>query len=245
MLRFYDAAVAAVAASVFLCGPASASPITYTSQSSFLAAVGKSITDDYSNAGYVRSFGPSPPNFMTFSYMSSVLNETQYSGVAAPPNQNTVVGPLAGGGNPYYAAFGTNGYGSFDLGFTSTSLTKNGGVFGVSFNYRNTSPSNPIKFLTSFIVDFADGSSMSVSPPASGAFLPAGFATDYFGVTSKSPITDISFQSSNLLGTFGLDNLTIAAAPIGVPEPSALSLFCAGLAGMAFFNRRRRPRRAA
>jgi hypothetical protein len=235
MLNFYRSA--AFAAALLVSGSASAATLTYANQASFLAAVGTSITDDYSNPGYVRSFGPNPPNFMTDAYMTSVLNQTTYIDTRFA-NHNEVIGPLNGTGNPYFCS-GCNG--SFDLGFKTTSLTSGGGVYGVSFNYRDGVPgsSDP---LMDFFVTFADGSTADYTVPPTGAFLPSGFASDFWGITSDLQIADIYIGVNGKpsdpihAAVFGLDNLTIAAP---VPEPFTLGIFGAGLAGLAAMRRRR------
>lgn len=240
MISICRFAAVGIAAAFFVSGSAFGATIVYGSQASFLAAVGTSITDNYSNPGYVRSFGPNPPNFMTDAYMTSVLKQTTYKDTQVPLNNNEVVGPLDGSGNPYYCA-GCNG--SVDLGFKSTSLTTGGGVFGVSFNYRDGglpgAPNNP---LFDFFVTFGDGSMADYTVPQSGPPGPSGFAPDFWGITSDLQIADIYFgvkgaPSSSAI--FALDNLTIAGAKVAAPEPLTLGIFGAGLAGMATMRRRR------
>jgi hypothetical protein len=237
MSKIYRYAAAAIVSVLVSSVSASAATIIYGNQSAFLAAVGSSITDNYSNPGYVRSFGPNPPNFMTDSYMTSVLNQTTYKDTMIPTNNNEVVGPLDGSGNPYYCA-GCNG--SFDLGFGSTTLTSGGGVFGVSFNYRDGglpgAPNNP---LFDFFVKFGDGSTVDYTVPQSGAPGPSGFAGDFWGITSNLQIADIYFgvngqPSSSAI--FAIDNLTIAS----VPEPMTLAIFFAGLGGVAMARRKKK-----
>lgn len=227
---------AVVFTTIFGSATAFANTITYTSDPSFLAAVGSSITDNYSNPGYARSNGPQP-TFMTDAVMSAVLGQTTYTDTKFP-NQNEVVGP-ASGGNPYFCS-GCNG--SVKLGFLSTSLTTDGGVYGVSFNYRDGVPGatgQPFDFL----VTFGDGSKTDYTVPASGQVLPGGFATDFFGITSDQEIASIYFGidgSPSSSTVFALDNLTIAAAQ-SVPEPISMAVFGVGLAGLAAVRRRKMP----
>ena len=240
MLNIHHFAAAAIASLVAVSGSASAGTIVYSSQSSFLAAVGTSITDNYSNPGYTRSFGPNPPNFLTDAYMTSVLNQTTYKDTMFP-NHNEVIGPIDGSGNPYFCT-GCNG--SFDLGFKSTSLTSGGGVFGVSFNYRDGglpgAPNNP---LFDFLVTFANGSTVDYTVPQSGSPGPSGFAGDFWGITSDLQIADIYVGvdgKPSAATIFGLDNLTIAANKTVVPEPMTLGIFAAGLGGIAAMRRKKK-----
>jgi hypothetical protein len=237
MLSIYRSAAAAIALVLFGSGSASAAAVQYSSQSSFLAAVGTSITDDYSNPGYARSNGPTP-SFMTDAAMTSVLNQTTYRDTMFA-NHNEVVGPSSGG-NPYFCT-GCNG--SFDLGFGNTTLTTGGGVFGVSFNYRDGglpgAPNNP---LFDFLVTFGDGSTADYTVPQSGAPGPGGFTPDFFGITSTLQIEDIYVGVDghpSSASIFGLDNLTIAASRTAVPEPMTMTMFGMGLAGATILRRRK------
>lgn len=227
-----------IAAVLATCGAASATPIIYGSQASFLAAVSTSITDDYSNPGYVRS--TITPNYMTDAFMTSVLHQTTYQDTQSPLNQNEVFGPF-GVGNDFYYCAGCNG--SFVLGFQNTSLSKSGGVFGVSFDYRDGGlPGPPNNPLFDFLVTFGDGSTIDYTVPESAP--PTGnFATDFWGITSDKQITSIYFgvngQPSHS-ATFGLDNLTIAAKKVAVPEPGTLWILAAGMSGMVLARRRKK-----
>ena len=235
MISICRYAAAGIAAAFLASGSAFAATITYANQASFLAAVGTTIIDDYSNPGYLRSFGPNPPNFMTDAYMSGVLNETKYIATLLA-NKNEVVGP-AMGGNPYYCT-GCNG--SFDLNFQTTSLSTGGGLFGVSFNYRNGGLLGGTGTFD-FLVNFADGTSTDyiIAMTALGGQTP-----DFFGITATQQIKDIYFGVNGKAGLgpiFFVDNLTIAGAKAvtAVPEPLTLGMFGAGLAGVAAARRRR------
>jgi hypothetical protein len=234
MLSFYRTAMA-IGLALVVSGPAYAAAITYANQASFLAAVGTTITDDYSNPGYLRSFGPNPPQVMTDAYMSGVLNQTKYK-TTTIPNGNIVIGP-AMGGNPFYCS-GCNA--TYDLNFQTTSLSTGGGVFGVSFNYRNGGlPGGTGTY--DFLVTFADGTFFDYTTPMTTL---SGQTPDFFGLTATQQIRDIYFGLNGKPGlgpVFHLDNLTIAGAKAvtPVPEPLTLGMFGAGLAGMATMRRRR------
>lgn len=235
MISICRFAAAGIAAAFLVSESAVGATITYANQASFLAAVGTTIVDDYSNPGYARSFGPNPPNFMTDAFMSGVLNQTKYTSTLIP-NINEVVGP-ASGGNPFYCT-GCNA--SFDLNFQTTSLSTGGGVFGVSFNYRNGGLLGGTGTFD-FLVTFADGTSTDYTTPMTSL---SGQTPDFFGITATQQIKDIYFglNGKPALGpVFHLDNLTIAGAKAvtAVPEPFSLGMFGAGLAGMAAIRRRR------
>lgn len=233
MISLCRYAAAGIAAAFFVSTSAFAAAVTYSSQASFLAAVGSTITDDYSNPGYLRSNGPQPA-FMTDAYMSGVLNETKYK-TTLLIDKNEVVGP-ASGGNPFYCS-GCNA--TFDLNFQTTSLSAGGGVFGVSFNYRNGGLAGGTGTFD-FLVNFADGSSTDyiIAMTALGGQTP-----DFFGITATQQIKDIYFGNNGRAGLgpiFQLDNLTIAnAKAVAAPEPLTLGMFGAGLAGVAAVRRRR------
>lgn len=222
--------------SILISGSAVAAPVLYSSQSSFLAAVGASITDDYSNPGYVHSGGAQGFHPMTDAYMSSVLNQTRYT-ATYNANIDLVNAPLATS-NPYFCT-GCNA--SFSLGFQSTSETVNGGVYGVSFNYRNGIPGQGSPGFD-LLVTFGDGSTADYTLPLSGTPSPPSFTPDFWGITSNLEIASIyvgNHGASSNSTQFGIDNLTIAGAQ-QLPEPATVTLFGAGIAGFAAIRRRRR-----
>jgi hypothetical protein len=190
--------------------PTLASTITYTSSATFAAALGTSVTDDYSNSGYQL--------LQTNSVMSAVLGETDYTSTGFT-DHNLVV-------YAYYCA-GCNG--SFLLTFTSTSVGTSSGVYGAGFNFFNGSSTVPYyAFIT-----FGDGSTMNVALPVSATL------TAFFGITSDLAITSMHLglsggnSTTDNLGSFGIDNLTIGAAPAAaVPEPASLGLLALGLVGL-------------
>lgn len=200
--RFKVAAnvVMAAGAVLVMSRPSLALPITFSDRATFLGAVGTSITDGYGTAdGYPSGF-----NILSNVAMSAVLGQTKYT-TTGFSNLNIVAGGT-------YCA-GCNG--SFRLDFTLTTLGTASGVFGVGLNFANGG--SPL--YTAFVT-FGDGSTSNFALPQSSSLF------SFFGITSDLSISSIAFGLPNgsptINGSFVMDNLTIAAAP--VPEPSTLLL---------------------
>ena len=107
---------------------AHANTITYSNSLTFQAALGASVTDNYSAAGYQQ--GDVYENVFSNAAMSAVIGETDYQ-TTGWPNWNI----LQGSGNSTYCA-GCNG--SFRLTFNTTSVGTASGVYGAGFNFVNT-----------------------------------------------------------------------------------------------------------
>lgn len=194
---------------------------TYSDRSLFEATLGTSNTDDYEGAGYPGGA------IQSDAAMSAVIGETDYQSTYFP-NFN-IVNDYGSGNNRYCA--GCNG--SFELGFTTTSVGSANGIFGVGFNYRNDINNPYLAFVT-----FGDDTTDNF------ALLANNDLNTFFGLTSDLLIKSIHF---GLLGggvthdgNFQLDNLTIGSIST-IPLPSALPLYGAGLLilGLAGYRRRR------
>jgi hypothetical protein len=114
------------------------------SRAAFEDMLGASVTDSYSNPGYVF--------VQNDAAMSAVLGETDYVSTGFN-NLNIVLGGR-------YCA-GCNG--SFRLIFTSTSVTEGNGVFGVGLDIVSNSG-------YSALVSFGDGGTQLYALPGSGNF---------------------------------------------------------------------------
>jgi PEP-CTERM motif len=201
----------AVAASMLLAAQAQALETSYADRAPFGAALGGSVTDDYSNPGYV--FRQSNID------MSAVLGETDYQSTAFEDANYVSSGRYCAGCN-----------GSFTLSFGTTSVTQGNGVFGVGFDYFNAGdPSYDA------LVTFADGDSELYTLDL------ADFhgALAFWGLTSTRQIASIAFGPNGGLsasGSFGIDNLTVGA----IPEPTtwAMLIIGVGLVGAAGRSRR-------
>ena len=219
-------------------GAAQAVVIAYDDRGAFSSALGASITDDYSAAGYQHGdrFDTATLDAHSDAHMSAVLGETRYHTTGhADLNLTGYTNWSHPGG---YCA-GCNG--SFLLDFTATSLGTPAGVFGVGFDFFNAQAQMPY----SAFVTYGDGAIESFTLPVGGVDMA------FFGLTSDQLIRSIHFGlaggSATTAGSFGIDNLTIGAAGAhAVPEPSTLALFALGVAllGIAFVRRRTERSRA-
>lgn len=233
--RVFDFAV--ILTLVALPSRAAADPVTFETRTSFTAAFGSVLVDDFSHSGYrvgdIRN--STDLDIHSDLHMSSVLGETQYH-TTGWPDSNIVFGQDE---NPQYCG-GCNG--SFLLTFTNTSIGESGGVLGVAFDFGN----HQDLLLYGATVTFGDGTVQSYALP----FASTGFARDlpgFWGIAAPGLIRSIHF-STNLgttvdqTGSFNIDNLTLGGAPLDpVPEPTTLLLVASGIGLAARVRRRQRP----
>jgi hypothetical protein len=143
--------------------------------------------------------------------------------------------------------------GNFDAAFTAPSNDPNAGTLSQAIS-TTSGQSYTLSFALldeaglpsdSFIVDFGGFTTtingFNAGPPGT---LPSGYTAETFsilGTDITGPSTTLSFQGLNdpSFGiTWNLDDVDLEAA--GVPEPSAILVFGAGLLGLASLARRRR-----
>lgn len=218
--------------------------VTYTYKPTFLSVVGTTITDTYDAPGYQSGVPTlSGGHILTDAAMSAVLGETTYKSTYLS-NYNDVyhVSSSIPSNNVYCA--GCNG--SFQLGFSSTSISRANGVYGVGFNFINQSINQGPGYTA--YVTFGDGSAQNYLLP-DATQNGAGGLGGFFGIKSDLQITSIAFGGTDGattgLGSFSIDNLTIGAAPTTIPLPASLPLFASGLCGLVLLHRRRRKKVAA
>jgi MYXO-CTERM domain-containing protein len=169
-----------------------ATPTYYNNQVTFQAGLTNSVTDPYSDPGYVF--------IQNNAVMSAVLGETDYESTGHI-NLNIVSGG-------YYCS-GCNG--SFRISFLTTSVGTAQGVDAVGF----TIPAHAQVLPYFAYITFADGDTANVQLPAAGNFwgvsAPQQIANIHIGLSMGGTTTD---------GSFGMDNLTIGG--MGVIEPECM-----------------------
>lgn len=199
-----------------------ANAIILDDRTTFESSLGSMIVDDYENTGYVFNQNDAA--------MSAVLGETQYTSTGFINHNLVPDGPTAG--NNYYCA-GCNG--SFLLDFTSTSVGGPNGVYGVGVDFFNQNSDD----LYNAFITYGDGSTENILLDQTyfigGSWL-------FFGVTSDLLISSIHFGLENggatVMGSFGIDNLTIGSGTASVPAPGALALFSLGLIGIGLSRKK-------
>ena len=218
--------VATLALALGVFGQANATTV-FADRATFEGMLDTFIADPYSTAGYAAGDNTDTANLdvHTNAHMSAVIGETDYR-TTGHPETNVIVNQP---GDPEYCA-GCNG--SFELGFTTTSLGSASGIFGVGFDFWNIGNPQYHAFVT-----FGDDTTTDyVLPIIGNEGNPAGF----WGITSDSLIKTIHLGLANggttTSGHLGIDNLTIGSSV--VPEPTTLLLLGLGLAGLGFARRR-------
>lgn len=194
--------------------PAIYAATLYADRASFLAAVGQSITDDYST----YSLGQ-----FTNAQMSAVLGETRYEPLTFD-NENLVnTGTLWYISQSYCA--GCNG--NFKLWFDDTTVSFNGGVYGAAVDIvlhssRHSSVGDVLPGDTvvpgTVLVEYTDGTVEAITIPADvGWFGPDIF---FVGITDLRGIKSMTFgiDSVPLRHFWVIDNLTIAATPFPISK---------------------------
>ena len=171
-----------------------ATPTFYTNRTSFEAALGTTVTDDYGTPPYPAGFG-----IYNNAPFSAYLGETDYQSTGFA-NLNI----LSGGA---YCA-GCNG--SFQLSFLTTSVTQGGtGVYGVGLDIVRNDSWVPVPYYA--FITYGDGTTDDIALPV----VPDG-GLSFFGVTAPELIASIHFGlsggGSTTSGSFQIDNLTIGDA---------------------------------
>ncbi|MEM7158860.1 MAG: MYXO-CTERM sorting domain-containing protein [Myxococcota bacterium] len=164
-----------------------ATPTFYTDLATFQSDITVTVTDDYSDPGYVF--------IQDDIAMSGVLGETDYM-TTGFNNLNIVNGG-------YYCA-GCNG--SFELSFLTTSVGVATGVHGVGAYIQTHNLGVPYYAY----ITFADGTSLDIALPAAGNFwgvaAPERIERIHFGLSMGGATTN---------GSFGIDDLIVGSGNVG------------------------------
>lgn len=209
-----------VGGALLFAAPALAGGTTqYNDRATFESQLGTIILDDFQAEGYLHGdlVDEDFIDIHTNAHMSGILGETDYF-TTGFDNAN-IITPFQG--DHAYCA-GCNG--SFELGFTTTSVSSTNGVFGAGFDIEFNQADLPYHAF----VTFGDFSTLDVA-------LPAGVS--FWAITSSLDIRSIHLGLADggftQDGGFVIDNLTIG----NVPAPGVLGLL--GVAGLAARRRRR------
>ncbi len=161
-----------------------ATPTYYPDLVSFQSDITNTVTDDYSDPGYVFN--------QNNAAMSAVLGETDYMSTGHM-NLNLVVNAPA---DPRYCS-GCNG--SFELSFQTTSVGNAVGVNGVGLFIESHNMGMPYyAFIT-----FGDGTTADIALPAAGNFwgvgAPERIERIHFGFSMGGTTTDGYFEMDDLI----------------------------------------------
>jgi hypothetical protein len=196
--------------------------MTYSDRSPFETQLGTFIVEDYSAAGYSSGDIVDLPTVDVHSNASvtAVRGEVDYRSTRNFGLNTIGFDSLSG---TYFYCAGCNG--SFELGFTTTSVGTAAGVFGVGFDPFTA---QGIDSVTAFIT-FGDSSTQNITLPTTG----------FFGITSDLLIRSIHIGDLDGAATdtlrYAITDLTFgsAATNTSVPEPTSLVLLGVGASLLA------------
>lgn len=210
----------------------SASSTVFADRIDFDRVVQSQIIDSYSASTY--GWSSNGYAVLTDAAMSSAFAETTYRVTFPRPFPSNLVGTVYLFDTDGAYCAGCNG--SFELGFSKTSVSNSGGVFGVGLDI-DYSVGNPLYAF----VTFGDGSHRDYLLPTTVA----GGPNLFWGISSAIGIQTIHF--GDISGTYTdnsslvIDNLTIGVA--AVPEPETSALMIAGLVCVGAVIQRRKVKR--
>lgn len=162
-----------------------------------------------------------------------------------PVSSGVITATLSGSGQINEISSGTNGAGRYPT--SGTKYWDTGEIFSIAF-------SDPVSAFGFFGIDIGDfNGQVTVTTTTAGepdvlftipnTTLGLGGSVLFWGIIDPAAsFTSITFGNT-AAGTdfFGFDDMTIGdLQQVRVPEPGTLAVFVLGLAGLAFFMRRRR-----
>ena len=224
-------------AMIAVIGSAQATPMYFADRATFIANLNQTITDDFSAPGYRGGTGA----VLSDAAMTNVLGETAYSSTTFS-NLNLVSDMTYRPGDYGYCA-GCNG--NFRLSFADSSLSSNGGVYGLGLDivihtsrrvsFGDDNPANP-SYPGTIRFEFTDGTTSDLTiPPDIGYYYAGSFFVGAIDSTGIKALT-IGTEPESQRHFWMIDNLIIGEAPVSsVPAPPAfiLMLTALGLLGLS------------
>lgn len=223
MLKKNFRSALALAALLSLTGAAQAAITVYTTQASFMAAVGSAGTDTFDDLSYTgRSAGPLARTAGSHSYTAEAGPTSDFYPAASFDGSDVFLAPTARQDTLFASGFsaGVNAVGGY--------------FFGSDLNGVET----PAALLTVSVTDSSGTTTESLLNPGAAY-------TTFRGFVSTGGLTLLTLwagaaQGSGEDGVWpSLNNLTLAVA---VPEPQSYALMLGGLALLGWATRRQKQR---
>lgn len=211
--------IAAFLISAALTAPASAAITHYTDATAFATAAGTLQVEDFSGEA-ARSLAGT----QDFGAFTTTLD----SGIGGPFNQVVTSGGVNGLGlTDENLQVGLLGGDTFTITFKSAVVAFGGMFAGVNNGMRGRLRSELL--VNGMLSDWLGRTDNST----------AGLTARFFGFTSTTPFTEITFRGLPRSEGFGIDNLRWVSAPTPVPLPASGVLLLGAMLAAGLFGRRR------